>query len=152
MRALAASFGAGLLFALGLGVSGMTKPSKVLGFLDLFGAFDASLAFVMVGAIAVYATLYRVITKRKTSLFDGGFQLPSRRDIDARLVVGAGIFGIGWGLGGYCPGPGLVSAASGALPAVVFAVSMAVGMKLQQLVSEPKATTPRDAPETVSTA
>lgn len=145
MKAVSASFGAGLLFALGLGVSGMTKPSKVVGFLDLFGAWDASLAFVMIGAIAVYAVLYRVITKREVSLFDGGFQLPTRKDIDARLVVGAGLFGIGWGLGGYCPGPGLVSAASGALPAIAFALSMAVGMKIQHFIASPKPS-PAEAP------
>lgn len=136
MRALAASFSAGALFAIGLGVSEMTKPSKVIGFLDLFGAWDASLALVMVGAVAVHFVLHRVITRRATPLFDTRFHLPTRKDLDTRLVLGAAIFGIGWALGGYCPGPGLVSAASGALPALVFVISMAMGMKLEQVASQ----------------
>lgn len=134
MRAFGASFSAGVLFAIGLGVSGMTKPSKVTGFLDLFGAWDASLALVMVGAIAVHFVLYRVITRRPAPLFDIRFHLPTRNDLDARLLIGAALFGIGWALGGYCPGPGLVSAASGAPHALVFVLSMAVGMKLAQLL------------------
>lgn len=135
MKSPAASFSAGVLFALGLGISGMTKPSKVTGFLDLFGAWDASLALVMVGAVAVHFVLLRVITRRAAPLFDARFHLPTRNDLDARLVLGAALFGIGWGLGGYCPGPGLVSAASSVLPALVFVFAMAVGMKVQQLVS-----------------
>jgi uncharacterized membrane protein YedE/YeeE len=136
MKALLASFASGLLFAVGLGVAGMTKPSKVVGFLDLFGPWDASLAFVMVGAIAVYFTLHRVITKRATPLFDAQFHLPTRRDIDGRLVLGAAIFGIGWALGGFCPGPGLVSASSGSMAALVFVLSMAVGMKVEQKLTQ----------------
>lgn len=136
MKAFAASFSAGVLFAIGLGVSGMTQPSKVTGFLDLFGAWDARLVFVMAGAVAVYFVLYRVITKRASPLFDARFHLPTRKDLDARLVLGAALFGVGWALGGYCPGPGLVSAASGALPALVFVLSMVVGMKLAQILSE----------------
>lgn len=136
MKSLAASFSSGALFAVGLGVAGMTKPSKVVGFLDLFGAWDASLAFVMVGAIAVYFVLYRVITKRRAPLFEARFHLPTRRDLDGRLVFGAATFGVGWALGGYCPGPGLVTAASGALPAIAFVVSMAIGMKLEHVLSQ----------------
>lgn len=135
MKALFSSFLAGALFALGLGVAGMTKPSKVVGFLDLFGAWDASLVFVMVGAIAVYFVLHRLITRRATPLFGVRFHLPTRKDLDVRLLFGAGLFGIGWALGGYCPGPGLVSAASGSLTALSFVISMAVGMKLEQLAS-----------------
>lgn len=135
MKAAATSFAAGVLFAIGLGVSGMTQPSKVAGFLDLFGAWDASLAFVMVGAIAVYFVLYRLTMRRTAPLFDIRFHVPTRKDLDRRLVLGASMFGIGWGLGGYCPGPGLVSAAAGALPALVFVASMALGMKAEQLVS-----------------
>lgn len=136
MKSLAASFSAGALFAVGLGVSGMTKPSKVTAFLDLFGAWDASLALVMAGAVGVYFVLSRVIAGRGAPLFEVRFHLPSRRDLDARLVLGAAIFGVGWGLGGYCPGPGLVTAASGALPALAFVASMAVGMKLEHLFSQ----------------
>src|SRR6185295_7370618 len=100
----------------GLAVSGMTRPSKVVGFLDVFGAWDASLAFVMVGAIGVHAVLQRVIARRGSPLFEDRFHLPTRRDVDARLLAGAAVFGVGWGLGGFCPGPGLVAAASGAVP------------------------------------
>lgn len=135
MKRLAATFLAGALFAVGLGISGMTKPSKVVGFLDLSGAWDASLAFVMLGAIAVYFTLHRLIVKRPRPIFDTRFHLPSRKDIDARLVAGAAIFGIGWGLGGYCPGPGLVTAASGAAPALVFVAAMAIGMKVEHALT-----------------
>lgn len=134
-KSIAASFASGALFAVGLGIAGMTQPSKVIGFLDLFGAWDASLAFVMIGAIGVYVVLYRVITKRTSPLFDARFHLPTRRDLDRRLLLGSAIFGIGWGLGGYCPGPGLVAAGSGSLVALAFVLSMAVGMKLEQWVA-----------------
>ena len=144
MKSLVASFGAGGLFAIGLGVSGMTKPSKVVGFLDVFGAWDASLAFVMVGAIAIYVVAHRLITRRATPLFDTRFHLPTRKGIDARLVIGAAIFGGGWALGGYCPGPGLVTAATGALPAVAFVISMAVGVKLEHRFSR-RLRRPREA-------
>jgi len=118
----------GAVFAVGLAISGMTRPAKVVGFLDLSGAWDPSLAFVMVGAIAVHFVATRVITRRSRPLFDERFHLPTRKDLDARLLLGAAVFGVGWGLGGFCPGPGLVSAASGSLPAVVFVVGMTLGM------------------------
>lgn len=110
----------------------MTLPSKVVGFLDLAGAWDASLAFVMIGAIAVHFVLYRVIARRRSPLFDASFHLPTRKDIDRRLVAGAALFGVGWGLGGFCPGPGLVSAGAGSLNAIVFVVGMTLGMLLEQ--------------------
>jgi uncharacterized membrane protein YedE/YeeE len=135
VKSIVTSFAAGVLFALGLGVSGMTKPSKVVGFLDLFGAWDASLAFVMVAAVGVYFLAHRLITRRAGPLFDTRFYLPVRQTLDRRLLFGAAVFGVGWGLGGYCPGPGLVAAASGVMPAVVFVISMAAGMKLEQLLS-----------------
>jgi len=146
MKAAATSFAAGVLFAIGLGVSGMTQPDKVTSFLDLFGAWDASLAFVMVGAIAVYAVLHRLIARRTGPLFDTRFHLPTRKDLDSRLILGASVFGMGWGLAGYCPGPGLVSAAAGGLSAVAFVASMALGMKLEQVVSQwlTRAREPRD--------
>lgn len=135
MKALGSSFAAGLLFAIGLGIAGMTKPSKVVGFLDLFGAWDASLAFVMAGAIAVHLVAHRLITRRSSPLFDIRFHLPTRKDIDLPLVLGAALFGMGWGLGGFCPGPGLVAAASGAWTAIVFALGMTAGIKLEHVVS-----------------
>lgn len=135
MKARGASFAAGALFAIGLGVSGMTKPSKVAGFLDLLGKWDASLAFVMVGAIAVHLVAYRLITRYPAPLFDTRFYLPTRKDIDARLVLGAALFGVGWALAGFCPGPGLVAAASGALPAMAFVVGMIAGTKIEHLLT-----------------
>lgn len=106
------AFAAGALFAAGLGISGMTQPSKVIGFLDVAGAWDPSLLFVMGAAVAVHFVLGRIIRRRATPLWDTSFHLPTRKDIDARLVFGAAMFGIGWGLGGFCPGPGIVAAAS----------------------------------------
>lgn len=104
MKPNVAAFGTGALFAVGLAVSGMTKPSKVIGFLDIAGAWDASLAFVMVGAIAVHFVAHRVVMRRPSPLFDEEFHLPTRKDLDVRLILGAALFGVGWGLGGFCPG------------------------------------------------
>ncbi len=135
MNRNAAAFGAGALFAVGLALSGMTRPAKVVGFLDLAGDWDASLAFVMMGAIAVHFVAYRVVLRRPAPLFDVRFHLPTRKDIDLRLVLGAALFGVGWGLGGYCPGPGLVSAAAGSLGAIVFVVGLTAGMLIEQAVA-----------------
>ena len=123
--------GAGALFGVGLAVSGMTKPSKVVGFLDVAGAWDPSLMFVMLGAIAVHFVAHRLVTKRPSPLFDTRFHLPTRKDIDARLVLGAALFGVGWALAGFCPGPALVTAASGATAAIVFVAGMTVGIKIE---------------------
>lgn len=122
-------FVAGLLFGVGLILSGMTQPPKVIAFLDFFGgAWDPSLAFVMGGALLVFGPLQaRVRAQRETPLFAQIFQIPERRDIDPKLVTGAALFGIGWGLGGYCPGPGLTALASGG-KAVTFVAAMATGM------------------------
>ena len=135
MKRNVAAFGAGALFAAGLAVSGMTRPSKVVGFLDLAGRWDASLAFVMMGAIAVHLVAYRVVLRRPAPLFDVTFHLPTRRDIDWRLVLGAALFGVGWGLGGFCPGPALVSAAGASLGALVFVVGMTLGMVIERAVA-----------------
>ena len=119
----------GLLFGAGLVLSGMTLPDKVIGFLNPFsGAWDPSLGLVMVGAIGVHAVLMRVILKRSTPLVDTKFHLPTRKDIDPKLIGGAALFGIGWGLGGVCPGPGLVGAASLASPLLLFVGGLALGM------------------------
>lgn len=134
MKAIASAVGAGALFGVGLAISGMTKPSKVVGFLDVFGAWDPSLMFVMIGAIAVHFVAHRLVTKRPSPLFDTRFHLPTRKDVDARLVLGAAIFGVGWALAGFCPGPALVTAASGATAAIVFVAGMTVGMKVEHWV------------------
>lgn len=139
MKRHAAAFGSGALFAVGLAISGMTRPSKVVGFLDVAGAWDASLAFVMVGAIAVHFIAYRVVMRRRSPLFDVQFHLPTRSDVDARLVLGAAVFGVGWGLGGFCPGPGLVSAGSGSPSAGMFIAGMTLGMVVEQLVARASA-------------
>lgn len=131
MKPAAAAAASGALFGVGLAVSGMTRPEKVVGFLDLAGAWDASLAFVMVGAIVVHFIAYRLARRRLAPLFDTRFHLPTRRDIDRRLVIGAAVFGIGWGLGGFCPGPAIVAAASGAVPAIAFVAAMTVGIVLE---------------------
>lgn len=133
---------AGLVFGAGLVVSGMTRPEKVLGFLDVFGDWDASLMFVMAGAIAVHVFAYRLIRRRETPLFAAKFMLPTRRDLDAKLLIGAGVFGAGWGLGGYCPGPGIVSLPGGGMAAAVFVIAMIAGMlatgKLEAALSRTK--------------
>jgi hypothetical protein len=124
------AFVAGLLFAVGLCLSGMTDPARVQGFLDVFGRWDPSLAFVMVGAIGVHASLFQLISRRRAPILAAVFSLPGRGDVDARLVAGAIIFGVGWGLSGYCPGPAVTSLASGARPAIIFTAAMILGFLL----------------------
>lgn len=130
----AIAFLSGSLFAVGLAVSGMTRPAKVVGFLDLTGKWDPSLALVMIGAIAVYAASYWLSRKMHAPLHADAFKVPARGVVDARLIVGALIFGAGWGLAGFCPGPAVVSAASGASQAVAFCVAMAFGFWVTRLV------------------
>ena len=127
MNALGA-FVAGLVFGIGLIVSGMTDPGKVIGFLDLAGRWDPSLAFVMAGAILVGFFAFRLAGRRARSFLGGAMELPRRRDIDARLIGGSVVFGIGWGLAGFCPGPALVSFGSGQDKAAVFVAAMLLGM------------------------
>ena len=130
MMRLLAAYACGLLFALGLGISGMTQPEKVLGFLDLFGTWDPSLALVMAGAVGVNFVLYRLTSRRPRPVLEREFVIPSRRRINGRLVGGAALFGIGWGLAGYCPGPAVAAAGGGMLPAAVFLLAMLAGMWL----------------------
>lgn len=134
MKSKLVAFAGGALFGIGLAISGMTKPSKIVGFLDLTGAWDATLAFVMAGAVGVHFVAYRLVTKRSAPLFAPKFDLPTRRDLDRKLLVGAGIFGVGWGLAGFCPGPAIVTAASGQLTAIVFMVGMILGILGERLV------------------
>ena len=126
-------FFVGLLFGLGLLLSGMTDPAKVLGFLDLSGSWDPSLAFVMGGAIAVGFFAFAMARKRTTNVLGGALHFPKSAQIDRRLVLGGLTFGAGWGLAGFCPGPGIVSMASGEVKAAVFVVAMTVGMVLYEV-------------------
>lgn len=126
------AFVIGSLFGGGLLISGMTDPAKVVAFLDPLHGWDPSLAFVMGGAVLVNAIASRWIrAHRRDPWFDVKFHLPTRNDIDRQLLTGAAIFGVGWGLGGLCPGPGLVSAASGSSAAITFVAAMFAGMLLQ---------------------
>ena len=118
----------GLLFGLGLMASGMTDPGKVIGFLDLFGTWDPSLALVMGGAIMVGVFAFAVAKKRTTTFLGGVMRVPTSTHMDKRLVLGSLMFGAGWGLAGFCPGPALVSMADGQPKALLFVVAMLVGM------------------------
>ncbi|ATF89456.1 MULTISPECIES: YeeE/YedE family protein [Burkholderia] len=124
------AFVAGLIFATGLIISGMANPAKVLGFLDIAGNWDPSLAFVMGGAIAVGSIGFAIARRHGRSLFNAPISLPSTRHIDRRLLAGSAVFGAGWGLAGFCPGPALVSAGSGQTEAMLFVIAMLVGMKI----------------------
>lgn len=128
------AFLVGLVFGLGLIVSGMTDPSKVIGFLDLAGAWDPSLAFVMGGAILVGAGAFSVAKKRQRSLLGEPMQLSSATELDKGLLIGSLVFGIGWGLSGFCPGPAVVSAAAGQPKALVFVAAMLAGMALYNMI------------------
>lgn len=127
---LAVSLASGAVFGVGLAVSGMTRPEKVRGFLDFLGRWDPSLAFVMGGAVLVHMAAFWLITKRRSPVFAARFGIPTRRDIDARLVLGAALFGIGWGLGGFCPGPGITSLVGGAPSVLVFVLAMVASLAL----------------------
>lgn len=133
-----ASLFAGLVFGLGLIVSSMADPAKVLGFLDLAGAWDPSLAFVMAGAIAVGGLAFAVAKRRTVSFLGAAMKLPTSRDIDRRLVIGSVVFGIGWGVAGFCPGPGLVALGMGEVKALVFVVAMLAGMGAFELFERRK--------------
>lgn len=131
------AFTVGLVFGLGLLLSGMANPVKVLGFLDLAGAWDPSLALVMAGAVAVGAVAFALAGRRRKSLLGEPMRLPQRRDIDKPLVLGSLGFGVGWGLAGFCPGPALVALGAGETKALVFVTAMVGGMALYQLLGQP---------------
>jgi uncharacterized membrane protein YedE/YeeE len=127
-------FAIGLLFGLGLILAGMTDPGKVIGFLDLAGTWDPSLAFVMGGAIAVGFFAFALARKRTTNFLGGAMHLPRSSQIDKRLVIGGLSFGAGWGLAGFCPGPGVVSMASGEVKGALFVAAMLAGMVIFEIV------------------
>lgn len=123
----------GLVFGFGLALSQMINPAKVLGFLDIAGRWDPSLAFVMAGAVAVTLVSFRYVLKRKVPLYGPRFFVPARRDIDARLMAGAALFGAGWGLVGFCPGPALAALVYLKLETVVFVAAMLVGAAVPRI-------------------
>ena len=124
------AFAVGLVFGIGLIVSGMANPARVLGFLDLAGRWDPSLAFVMIGAIPVAFIGFRLAKGRAAPVVEPQFHLPTATAIDARLLGGAAVFGIGWGLAGFCPGPAITALGFGLTQPVIFVVAMLVGMAI----------------------
>ncbi|MGH1357310.1 MAG: DUF6691 family protein [Burkholderiaceae bacterium] len=133
MRALS-SLISGLIFGLGLLISGMSNPAKVQNFLDLSGVWDPSLAFVMGGAIAVTLPAFWLLKRRSAPMFGEIFHWPTRSDLPPKLFIGAGMFGVGWGLGGYCPGPALAGLPASGAGGAVFVLAMLVGMVLAKMV------------------
>jgi uncharacterized protein len=136
------AFVAGLVFGIGLLVSGMVNPAKVLGFLDLAGRWDPSLALVMVGAIAIGAIGFAIAGGRTTTLLGTPMLLPTARAIDRRLVLGGLLFGVGWGLAGFCPGPALVALGTGHMKAIVFIAAMMAGMLAFEWIEKMRAPSP----------
>lgn len=125
---------AGLIFGIGLIVSGMANPAKVLGFLDLAGAWDPSLLLVMGGAVTVGALSFAIARRRTASFLGQALRIPTGRDIDRRLVVGSVLFGVGWGLAGFCPGPALVALGAGNRQAMLFVAAMLAGMGIFEVI------------------
>lgn len=130
------AFIVGIIFAIGLGISGMTQTQIVRGFLDIFGEWNYNLIGVMAGAILVHSLLYYFIRKKSTPLLESKFHIPTRKDLDWRLILGAAIFGLGWGWAGICPGPGLVALTSGNINFVIFIISMLAGMGIFKLLED----------------
>jgi len=137
MKTLLAALGAGLVFGAGLALSDMTNPAKVQNFLDLFGSWDPSLAFVMGAALGVSALGYQIVRRRGSPLLASAFSLPTRSDLDPELLAGAALFGIGWGLGGFCPGPALAGLLQGVTGVYVFVGAMLAGIALHRRVYMP---------------
>lgn len=138
-KQLISAFIGGLLFSVGLGISGMTQPQKVIGFLDFGGSWDPTLMGVIGGAVMVYMVGFRVITGRPAPLLAARFGLPTKTELDAPLVLGAVLFGLGWGISGFCPGPALVSLPSLSADALTFLVAMGAGMGFFRVYEKAKA-------------
>jgi uncharacterized protein len=126
---------AGALFGLGLAVSGMVSPAKIIGFLDFAGDWDPTLAFVMGGALLVTIPAFRLILRRPRPVLADEFDLPTKKEVDSRLLAGSAIFGIGWGLAGFCPGPAVTALASGLAPVFAFVAAMVAGMAVYKWIS-----------------
>ena len=127
---LFSQYAIGVLFGWGLIISGMSNPQKILGFLDLAGLWDPSLMFVMLGAVLVGLGGFYIVSKRSEAFFGGALHIPTRRDISKPLVIGSLIFGAGWGIAGFCPGPAIVALGAGHLKALVFVLAMLAGMAI----------------------
>lgn len=127
---------AGLLFGLGLAISQMIDPNRVLGFLDVAGVWDPTLIFVLGGAVGVTLITFRYILRQPHPLFAAGFQLPTKQDVDAPLIIGSALFGIGWGISGFCPGPGITALMLGAWNPLLFVVAMVAGSYLYSRVMQ----------------
>jgi uncharacterized membrane protein YedE/YeeE len=130
----AASLAVGILFGLGLVISGMANPQRVIGFLDITGEWDPSLLFVMAGALAVSFVGYRLVLARSRPLLEESFHLPVKVEIDRALIIGSALFGVGWGLAGFCPGPGVTALAFGDIQPWIFVAAMLAGMAVKSLV------------------
>jgi len=127
MNNVLAALACGIIFGLGLAISGMTNPAKIIGFVDITGEWDPSLIFVMVGAVLIYSIGFRLSQRSAKPLFAPNFQVPSRNDIDGRLIAGGALFGLGWGLAGVCPGPAITALAFGMQEFYIFFAAMAAG-------------------------
>jgi len=125
----------GTLFGLGLSVSGMVNPQKIIGFLDFAGNWDPTLVLVFGGALLVAIPAFRLILRRPRPVLADDFDLPTKKDVDGRLLAGSALFGVGWGLAGFCPGPAVTALASGLLPVFVFVAAMVAGMALYKWIS-----------------
>ncbi len=136
MKNAVAALVVGFIFSMGLGLSGMTKPQNVIGFLDLFGEWNPSLMLVMVDAILIHFVTYKVIRRRSSPLLSKEWHVPTKREITPALVIGSFIFGVGWALGGFCPGPALVSLATFNFQVILFIASMLMGMFAFRLIDK----------------
>ncbi|NBY18862.1 YeeE/YedE family protein [bacterium] len=138
MKAALGAYLSGLIFAIGLAISGMTQPKKVLAFLDVLGDWDPSLMFVMVGAIGIYSVAYRSVLKKEKPILENKLQIPEPKKVDKPLIIGAALFGIGWGLAGFCPGPALTSLGTLQATPLIFTVGLFGGMFLFKILRDRK--------------
>jgi hypothetical protein len=153
MKLKVGAFLGGLLFGTGLAISGMTQPAKIVGFFDFAGNWDPSLGFVMGGALLVYTPIYRAVVRRwHRPIWAPSFSLPTRKDIDWRLITGSGLFGVGWGIGGYCPGPALTSVGARSHDALIFGAAMLIGLGAYQIFMKLRAAPTEEAGESQTTA
>lgn len=132
------SLAAGFVFGLGLVISGMSNPAKIIGFLDLAGGWDPTLLLVMGGALAITVPAFRLLRSRPRPLFSERFRLPRQKDLDSRLIAGAALFGLGWGIAGFCPGPAITALATARLDVVLFVAAMIAGAVAHKIVFSAK--------------